>query len=382
MKRLKLRFLPWMTVSLLVVLSMSAGGVEAAPTAWRIVPSPSPGSLGSLNGVAVLSTTDGWAVGNYLSKGGQAKTLTEHWNGTRFNVVSSPSVPQMPNNLFSVTAVSSGDVWAVGNTGSISGTQTLAEHWNGTGWQIVPTVNLGLYNYLFGVAAVSSSDVWAVGRWDTQDEVVSTLIEHWDGTGWQVIASPNVTSYNYLNAVSVVSASDIWAVGIYDTNRKDGTAIAQTLIEHWDGNSWQIVPSPNVKNISNTLSSVAVVSASDIWAVGNLYNPSNGTGHPLSLHWNGTQWQRVNTPDPSAGGSLYGVAAVSSSDVWAVGTDPVTSTLIEHWNGTRWKIVPSPNAGDYNILNAVSALASGFALATGTDGTISGSGHTLAEVNG
>jgi hypothetical protein len=212
--------------------------------------------------------------------------------------------------------------------------------------------------------------------------VVSTLIEHWDGTGWQVIASPNVTSYNYLNAVSVVSASDIWAVGIYDTNRKDGTAIAQTLIEHWDGNSWQIVPSPNVKNISNTLSSVAVVSASDIWAVGNLYNPSNGTGHPLSLHWNGKQWQRVNTPNPSAGSTLYGVAAVSSSDVWAVGTDPVTSTLIEHWNGTRWKIVPSPNAGDYNILNAVSALASGFALATGTDGTISGSGHTLAEVNG
>ena len=380
MKHSKLLFLPSMLISLLVVLVTSAGVVQAAPAAWQIVPSSSPGSLGSLNGVSVLSTTDAWAVGNYLSKSGQAKTLTEHWDGTRFKVVSSPSVPQTPNNLFSVTAVSSKDVWAVGNTGSISGTQTLAEHWNGSKWQIASTVNLGLYNYLYGVAAVSSNDVWAVGRWDTQDEVVSTLIEHWDGSSWQVVASPNVTGYNYLNAVAVVSANDIWAVGIYDTNRKNGAAIAQTLIEHWDGSSWQIVPSPNVKNISNTLSSIAVVSASDIWAVGNLYNPTKGKGHPMSLHWNGSQWQRVITPNPSAGGSLYGVAAVSSTNVWAVGTDPITKTLIENWNGTRWKVVASPNGADYNSLNAVAALASGFALAVGGDGTFSGAGHTLAEV--
>ncbi|HLH60644.1 MAG TPA: hypothetical protein VKV20_03095 [Ktedonobacteraceae bacterium] len=381
MKRLKLLLLPPLIVSFLIVLLASSGAVEAALAGWKIVPSSSPGSLGTLNGVSLLSTSDGWAVGNYLGKSGQGKTLTEHWDGTRFKAVSSPSVSQTPNNLFSVTTVSSGDVWAVGNTGSISGTQTLAEHWNGSNWQIVSTVNLGLYNYLFSVAAISSNDVWAVGRWDTTNEVVSTLIEHWNGSGWQVVTSPNVTGYNYLNAVAVVSASDIWAAGIYNTNRKDGTSIAQTLIEHWDGSSWQIVPSPNAKNISNTLSSLAVVSASDIWAVGNLYNPSKGKGHPLSLHWNGTQWQMVKTPNPSAGGSFYGVAAVSTNNVWAVGTDPVTKTLIENWNGTRWKVVSSPNAGDYNILNAVATLAPGFALAVGDDGTISGSGHTLAEVN-
>src|SRR5437764_621866 len=55
---------------------------------------------------------------------------------------------------------------------------------------------------------------------------------------WSVVSSPNVgTSSNVLNGVAVVSANDVWAVGYYSGG---------TLIEHWDGTSWSVVPSPNV----------------------------------------------------------------------------------------------------------------------------------------
>ena len=38
------------------------------------------------------------------------------------------------------------------------------------------------------------------------------------------------------------------------------------------------------------------------------------------LRWNGDKWSRVATPDPSSeDNELYGVAAVSPSDVWSVG---------------------------------------------------------------
>jgi hypothetical protein len=62
--------------------------------------------------------------------------------------------------------------------------------------------------------------------------------------GWATIASPNVTGANSndLEDVTCVSASDCWAVG----NFHPGGGPLRTLIQHWDGASWSIVPSPNV----------------------------------------------------------------------------------------------------------------------------------------
>src|SRR6266851_4223211 len=65
------------------------------------------------------------------------------------------------------------------------------------------------------------------------------------------------------------------------------------------------------------------------------------------------------TPSPSAG-RLAGVAAVSASDIWAVGSvtdiNGITSTVIEQWNGTSWSVVPSPNPSpNENTLAAASA---------------------------
>jgi hypothetical protein len=60
---------------------------------------------------------------------------------------------------------------------------------------------------------------------------------------WRVVASPNVggeRADDRLSAVSVVSASDVWAVG--SSPHANG---GSTLVEHWDGSAWTIVPSPN-----------------------------------------------------------------------------------------------------------------------------------------
>ncbi len=111
-------------------------------------------------------------------------------------------------------------------------------------------------------------------------------------------------------------------------------AIGHTLIEHWNGREWSIVPSPNVPNQHNSLTAVTAVpgSRNELWAVGRA-DPST----PFIMRWNGTQWSIV--PGPSAGTVplLYGVVALSANNVWAVGwtggsTGPVTLTL--HWNGS------------------------------------------------
>lgn len=61
--------------------------------------------------------------------------------------------------------------------------------------------------------------------------------------------------------MTVLSATDAWAVGSYATA---GNAFTATLIEHWDGTAWQVMPSPNRlttpnRNTINVLNAVTAV---------------------------------------------------------------------------------------------------------------------------
>src|SRR5207237_1150006 len=140
-------------------------------------------------------------------------------------------------------------------------------------WHIVSSPNQGTGdNFLQGVGVVSANDVWVVGYY-FNGSVKQTLVEHWNGTAWSVVASPNITTTanNFLQGVAVVSANDVGAVGCYDCD----TTASRTLVEHWNGSAWSVVSSPNPGTGYIQLYGVAAVSASDVWAVGYY---SNATG--------------------------------------------------------------------------------------------------------
>jgi hypothetical protein len=73
--------------------------------------------------------------------------------------------------------------------------------------------------------------------------------------------------------------------------------------------------------------------------------------------------ERGGQPQPVVQRRSGRVAAVSATDVWAVGgyfdeTAPGLRTLVEHWNGAVWEVVASANVPPSdNRLNAVTALA-------------------------
>jgi hypothetical protein len=84
---------------------------------------------------------------------------------------------------------------------------------------------------------------------------------------------------------------------------------------------------------------VAATSADNAWAVGCTDTCGKG-GKTLILHWNGVKWSPVTSPKPVYG-RIGSVAAVSAGNMWAVGYT-TTSTgaddkiLILHWNGKTW----------------------------------------------
>ena len=241
-------------------------------TAWRTVKAPR--QAGVLNAVTAVSTNDVWAVGDFQNASGVQQTLIEQWTGRRWSVVPSPNVGTQPNELLGVTAVSANDIWAVGFSEPAAGVfVTLTLHWDGTTWSVVSSPGNGT---LRAVAAVSTSDVWAVG-----DSGSGTLIEQWNGTSWSVVASPNPsTSTNTLHGVAVVSATDIWAVG----SEIDNTSGAfQTLIEQWNGTSWSVVTSPNASANEDVLNGAAADPTSgQAWAVGEFFNPTTNVRQTLT----------------------------------------------------------------------------------------------------
>ncbi|HLJ35255.1 MAG TPA: hypothetical protein VKU38_16500 [Ktedonobacteraceae bacterium] len=298
-------------------------------TQWQVVTSPSPDLYNTLTGVAAVSASNVWAVG-WHANGSTTQTLIEHWNGTQWSVVTSPSPASINNELYGVAAVSASDVWAVGflstNTATGAVDQTLVEHWNGTNWSVVKSSNPGSgSDHLAGVAAVSSNNVWTVGNYANSDGSGGTLAEHWNGTSWSVVKSPSPGSGGDLTGVSAVSASNVWAVGYTSIN-----STLQTLTEHWNGTSWQVVKSSNVGQ-HPSFWAVAAISASNVWAVG-----SDGTNtkfnQTLTERWNGKQWSVVASPSPgSFNTQLLSVAAASTTDVWAVGVAD-SNTLTEHYH--------------------------------------------------
>jgi hypothetical protein len=276
-------------------------------------------------------------------------------------------VTSLPGGLLGVSAVSGSNAWAVGSTG----TATLILHWNGTIWTSVPAPSPGHLGRLTAVSAYSPSDAWAVGSYETSSGGNKTLILHWNGTRWVQLASPSpeVTDGSFLLGASAVSPSDVWAAGWYYLT---GGESSNTLILHWNGTSWTRVPSPNPVHLGfNALNSVSGLSAADAWAVG-----STDTG-TLILHWNGTRWTRVASPGQTSQDGFNGVSALSASDAWSAGNF-ATGAVVSHWNGARWTQVPSHGPGtSAGVLNGVSTLSHSDAWAAGYFSTSSGQTKTL-----
>jgi hypothetical protein len=126
---------------------------------------------------------------------------------------------------------------------------------------------------------------------------------------------------------------------------------------------------------AESLNGIAAISASNIWAVGTRFVDGSGADTLLE-HWDGIRWTSAITPNVGTGDNkLRAVSASAAPDTWAVGEyldeSGFARTLTLHWDGVRWQVVASPNiapngAISNNRLLGVAALASNSAWAVGS----------------
>jgi hypothetical protein len=212
---------------------------------------------------------------------------------------------------------------------------------------------------------LSPTDVWAVGKAGNDLNPDGTmgipLIQHYDGAQWSIVeaALPANSNVVELNDIETISPNDVWAVGSYGNV---SSAYTKTLIEHWDGEKWSIIPSPDqpAGSYGSELHALTSVNgkSNDIWAVGAYYISINQ--YPILLHWDGSTWTSSKIPVGAGNGGLYDVVAISPRDVWAVGNNQSNTFFSIHFNGARWSVVNGPSFSfpvNFIQLNSVSAAS-------------------------
>ncbi len=278
-----------------------------------------------------------WWDGSAWQK--QALAQVGQWEHMTFSSAGLPPIPPIPTNTPTLTRTPT-------NTLTPTATPTFACS-PGPYWCISSSKNSNPGdNALYSVSAFTQNDVWAAGQHTQPTGTPQTLIEHWDGSSWNFRNPPQ--DIGAANAIIAVSASEAWAA-------------SNNAMIHWTGSAWG-TPYPGVSGVK----SLAAFAPTDVYAAGG----------SILQRWNGTLWQTV-TPVPSGrelnGVGVASVGATGVQHLWTVGTNGQGLFSI-HWdalsNAWTTPVVPTPPAASSStlksvaILNDMSAWAVGYYIAS------------------
>src|SRR5262249_24511913 len=152
------------------------------------------------------------------------------------------------------------------------------------------------------VAAVAPGDVWVTG---------TRLVFHDPNTPPPAPVRSTQIASRYEAAAAHGTAPSPRAL----TDALSLGAVEHAVIWHFDGDGWSVVPHPAMRNPWTNLNGIDGRSSDDIWAVGTAHVvPLGGMDiesgrRTLIEHFDGRSWERVFSPSPgSRRNSLYGVA--------------------------------------------------------------------------
>lgn len=242
------------------------------------------------------------------------------------------------DTITGIQALSPTDVWFSAES---LGEWTL--HWDGSYFRVVPIP--GRYSVVLrDIAALPAGKAaWVVG---TNVNFTAPVAYRYNGTVWARVPIPADHGATGLSSVAVRSTTDAWAVG--------PGASAGGTVAHWDGTVWRrVAPAEAGQPEAVTY----IPGTNHVWIVG--YQDRNHKRQPFAEYYNGTTWTQVSPPELTAGGDMRDVTASSATDVWAVGEvgASLKTGLAEHWNGKTWSRIAVPS-GPYalNILDTAAAV--------------------------
>ena len=295
---------------------------NAANTPLATAPSPSPTALGDpqlqLTSIAMVSTTDGWAIDNNAPT--SSSLLRYTGNDWRLYQFPTTSLSYRPT-LIALTMLSPNDGWAVGNDIMRYHNGVWAEDPEGSALlKADPTVMLS------SIAMASPDDGWAIGGQSTQTATVPFILRyhqgHWTTTTipalMKELANPNGTPSIYLRSIALADPNNGWIIA--EQIPPNGPATSFTLRLH--AGQWSLVQTAIVGQFLG----IATPSPDEAWAVGSTLD-----GLGLIAHFQNDVWSLVPSPTPNV---LHAITMFGPSSGWIVGE----GALALRYDGAQWRV--------------------------------------------
>lgn len=120
-------------------------------------------------------------------------------------------------------------------------------------------------------------------------------------------------------------------------------------------------------NADGSFNSIAAISSTNIWAVADTFTKGHTVYQPFIRHFTSGSWQTVTIPHSAAFTSDW-VSASSANNVWVGGLAPGAdaSSVVYRWNGSSWTRIPVMGM---TSLQGVTVLAPNNVWAFGNSGT-------------
>jgi hypothetical protein len=220
----------------------------------------------------------------------------------------------------------------------------------GPAWTQLPAIRAsnGDYEEVEAIAGSGPTDVWAVGIGEISGSSVRQgFAAHFDGTSWtQSALPPTGFQSTGFSDVAVISPTDVWAVGEEHTNYPQAQG---ALVMHFNGTAWST--DAQVSGYAGAWSGVDAAGPNDVWLAG--YDDSGSQPVPMVAHFDGNAWTTSGAPGAGAfRNGFTDVLNLGSGDAWAVGMPASWTTvhpLADHWNGATWSRVDTPPVGPAHL---------------------------------
>lgn len=289
---------------------------------FEIMPTPNPGtSSNSLSSIAAVGDGTAWALGSQSGDGTSA--LLMHYDGSQWSEVAMPS--EVDGVAFGPSGnTPDGDVWMIG-TRSYTVYQVevfCVRARDGVIDRVDSFPNGGAPVH---ISATAADDVWSVsgGIWSTD---MGGYVQHFDGTGWTTMQLPAPFIYrNDPQAIYAAGPDDVWIAGLGG----DGRARYEGYVQHWDGSTWERIPTPFDGQNLIFFESIDGSGPNDIWISGHV-----NYSEDLLLHWDGSSWTThtgLATPEP-----LSDVVAPGVGNVWASPYSLDPGSPFYYFDGSAW----------------------------------------------
>lgn len=371
----------------------ATGGANVAKTASAQAQQGA-GTEGPLMAVTMVSSTDGWAIGQQGqpdqsgSQGPQG--LLYHFDGSRWTLSQqAPAISLPGNGSPTIQMVSPTEGWILEGSSQVL-------RYDGTAWRPVTITPVGKAQIiqLLAIDMVSPTEGWAAARLTTSSPQGAFGFLRYDGKQWVVeqdaFALPGLDKNTVMiSGISAAPGGDVWAVGVATPYTTPGTTNNSQvgLIFQRVNSEWRLASQLNRDAATTSFipSDILMTGPTNGWIIGSsvqIQQSPNGAianSHALLLHYDfqqtGARWVPVAAPiaNPTEGDQLNTIVATGPGDIWVNGITSgstitaglVINTLLLHYDGAHWtEMTPS-----FTALTGINTVST-FAIALAPDGTL------------